>query len=108
MWWLVGCSTPLVIATPDDSDRLTPHPYEAVGSASPLQDTREPHEEQETWGLCQVSLTCGQSIPDDPPVTCTITVSGEDGTLDYAGPASVEKRGRSSSGFPKPQYEVEL
>ncbi len=59
--------------------------------------------------LCQVALDCGGvEIPDEPKVPCQLTITDGAGLLVYDGLAGVEKRGRSSSGFPKPQYNVEL
>lgn len=59
-------------------------------------------------GLCQVSMVCGQTIPDDPKIMCDLTIREDDGDAVYAGPAGVELRGRSSLSAPKHQYSVEL
>lgn len=59
-------------------------------------------------GICQMTLDCAETIVDEPKVTCTFTVADADGVLAYDGKAGVELRGRSSLGFPKNQYALEL
>ncbi len=58
--------------------------------------------------LCHVELECARTVVDDPKVPCELLVTEADGTVLYDGWAGVEIRGRSSSGFPKPHYSVEL
>ncbi len=58
--------------------------------------------------LCHLYLSCDQDIPDEPKVDCDFTVERSDGYVLYDGLAGVELRGRSSVGFAKPQYAVEL
>jgi hypothetical protein len=58
--------------------------------------------------LCQLELSCAEPIVDDPKIECELSVTSGDGLLLYDGGAGVELRGRSSLGFPKPQYSVEL
>ena len=55
-----------------------------------------------------MDLLCGQPIPDEPKIPCSIVIEDGHGELQYEGPVGVEKRGRSSQAFPKPQYGVEL
>jgi hypothetical protein len=62
----------------------------------------------EVHGVCALELDCSQEIPDEPKVDCTLRVANEAGQVFYDGPAGAEVRGRSSSGFPKKQYGVEL
>ena len=58
--------------------------------------------------LCHVELECGQVVPDFPKIPCWLLVEENDGALQYEGWAGVERRGRSSLGFPKPHLGVEL
>lgn len=58
--------------------------------------------------LCHLELTCDAPIVDDPKTDCGLVIVAGDGPLLYDGRAGVELRGRSSLGFPKPQYSVEL
>ena len=58
--------------------------------------------------LCQAEMSCGSPILDEPKVPCTLTLTDGAGELMHDGMAMVEKRGRSSLEFPKPQYSVEL
>ena len=58
--------------------------------------------------LCALSLDCSHEILDAPKQPCWLTVDDHDGASGYAGWAGVELRGRSSSGFPKGHYNVEL
>lgn len=58
---------------------------------------------------CQVALDCGGVVvADEPKVECAVSVHDADGAVLYDGSAGVELRGRSSLGFPKPQYGIEL
>ena len=59
-------------------------------------------------GLCTMDLQCSQAIPDEPKVPCAFQVWDEHGGTHYDGYAGVELRGRSSLGFPKHQYAIEL
>ncbi|MCP4804589.1 MAG: hypothetical protein GY913_07270 [Proteobacteria bacterium] len=59
-------------------------------------------------GLCRLELACSASIPDEPKIPCSLRVEDDQGVQFYDGPAGVEQRGRSSGGFPKPQYAAEL
>jgi len=59
-------------------------------------------------GLCRIELDCGQEIPDEPKVECALRVESSEGHALFEGEAGVEVRGRSSSGFPKKQFAVEL
>jgi hypothetical protein len=60
-------------------------------------------------GLCRITMDCGtQKIVDTPPVLCTFEVKDSAGTVAYSDHAAVELRGRSSLGFPKKNYAVEL
>ena len=74
----------------------------------PLPDL--PPETEELWTppLCHVELECDQEIVDEPKVPCWLNVQRNDGTTEYEGWAGVERRGRSSLGFPKPHLGVEL
>lgn len=74
-------------------------PPEEVPAAEP---TPEPQ------GLCHVELDCTAMVRDEPKVPCRLLVAGADGRTLYFGWAGVELRGRSSLGFPKHQYNVEL
>lgn len=73
---------------------------------SPNSDGVEPGQGPES--LCQVHVECGGSILDDPKAPCKMQIFSGDGSLQYDGAAGLEKRGRSSLYFPKPQYAVEL
>jgi hypothetical protein len=55
-----------------------------------------------------ISITCAAEIPADGKTDCTTTITYPDGTPVYAGAVGVGLRGRSSSGFPKTQYALEL
>lgn len=59
-------------------------------------------------GLCQIRVTCPDTIPNEPGITCRVRVHDADGLSRYDGDAELETRGRSSSSFPKPQYGMEL
>jgi hypothetical protein len=56
---------------------------------------------------CSVELACAATIQDDPKVPCDMVVTVGVARV-YEGRSGVEKRGRSSLAFPKPNYAVEL
>jgi hypothetical protein len=58
-------------------------------------------------GLCSIGLTCDQAIEDDPKVACRLAVTEESG-ISYEGIAAIERRGRSSLQYDKPNYGFEL
>lgn len=59
-------------------------------------------------GLCTMELECPGPVPDEPKVPCAFRVRDDHGATVYDGFAGVELRGRSSMGFPKHQYAIEL
>lgn len=60
-------------------------------------------------GLCRIDLDCGgREIPDHPKIGCALEIRDAEGVVAYRGFSGVEKRGRSSLEFPKPQYSLEL
>lgn len=54
------------------------------------------------------TLTCAAAIPTDGKTECDVAFAWPDGTEAWAGIAGVGLHGRSSAGFPKPQYAIEL
>jgi hypothetical protein len=109
-----GCGTTEVFvhdggSAPRQSDGLSaPHRTPASGTTADdvallgeLPQTPPP--------VCSIELECGgPAIPDEPKIPCAIRVEDGRGAVQYDGSAGVEKRGRSSLAFPKPQYAVEL
>jgi hypothetical protein len=59
-------------------------------------------------GLCAIRMACQDEIVDEPKVPCTFELRDSEGTLEYSDHAGVERRGRSSQSFPKPNYGLEL
>jgi len=58
--------------------------------------------------LCRIVMDCEHEIPDEPKVPCALKIFGAGEVALYDGAAGVELRGRSSLGFPKHQYSIEL
>ncbi len=59
--------------------------------------------------LCDVEIDCGGAdIPDEPKIACDIEIGDGLGNLVHQGRIGIERRGRSSLGFPKAQYSIEL
>jgi len=88
------------IPTDDDDSTAGDPPLEQVPGAEPGPAVPPP--------LCRVEIDCDSAVPDEPKVPCRLQVDDGDGHLLYDGWAGVELRGRSSLGFPKHQYNVEL
>jgi spore coat protein H len=55
-----------------------------------------------------VALTCGAEIPVQGKIDCTINIDYADGTAVYHGAVGVGLHGRSSLGFVKKNYAIEL
>ncbi len=62
----------------------------------------------DTRGVCALELACDEVIPDEPKIDCELAIRNSEGLTFFEGVAGVESRGRSSSGFPKQQFAVEL
>ena len=77
-------------------------------TAAPVEDTSVEHIPGTAGGVCRMELECSEAIADEPKVTCDFKVEDGDGWTLYDGQAGVELRGRSSSGFNKKQYGIEL
>ena len=59
--------------------------------------------------LCDVQIDCGGAdIPDEPKIPCDIAIGDGLGGAVHQGRIGIERRGRSSLGFPKAQYSIEL
>jgi len=94
----------LVVAGCLDAGVLSPD----LPRPEPTPEPSPTPEPPTTPPLCHVELECGQAIPDEPKIPCQLLVEERDGALQYQGWAGVERRGRSSLGFPKPHLGVEL
>jgi len=77
-----------------------------VGDSTGTTTGEPPHETD--WGLCQITVDCDLDIVDEPKRHCNLTLTEGDGYVVYDGDAGLETRGRSSQGWPKHQYAVEL
>ncbi|HJN72967.1 MAG TPA: CotH kinase family protein [Myxococcota bacterium] len=96
---LLSCTDPSVPSLPVDSDSI------------PIEDPDDSGVEDVPGvaeGICRIELDCGQAIPDEPKIDCDLEIADAEGLVLFDGEAGVEIRGRSSSGFPKKQYAVEL
>ncbi len=59
--------------------------------------------------VCAVQIDCGGAeIPDEPKIACDIQIGDGLGAVVHQGRIGIERRGRSSLGFPKAQYSIEL
>lgn len=58
-------------------------------------------------GLCSIGITCGEAIEDEPKIDCKLALSERDGK-NYEGLVAIERRGRSSLFYDKPNYAFEL
>ncbi len=106
---LVAACTPAVIPLGDDTEG--PEDSDKPGDSSPPDTEELPDNDGSPWDtpeLCSAQLTCEETIPDEPKVPCELWIQSHQGHTLYQGWAGVEIRGRSSSGFPKSQYAVEL
>jgi hypothetical protein len=90
---LVACSGGGSQPPVDDPDGAPP---------APDADLRPP-------AVCELVIDCdGAEIPDEPKLGCALRIEDGRGEVLFDGPAGIERRGRSSQAFPKPQYSVEL
>ncbi len=96
---ILACGDP---ATPIDNETDASIPIVDASPGIPDATPRPP-------AVCIITLDCnGQTIPDEPKIPCSIRIEDGNGGLEYEGSVGVEKRGRSSQSFPKPQYAIEL
>jgi CotH kinase protein len=58
--------------------------------------------------LCRVELQCAAPIVDEPKTDCTLRVADGAGAIVYDSHVAIERRGRSSQAYPKPNYGLEL
>jgi hypothetical protein len=58
--------------------------------------------------LCQIDMRCQEEIGDEPKTDCALRVLDGEGLIVYEDRAGVERRGRSSQGYDKPNYGLEL
>lgn len=77
------------------------------GSSGDESSTTEPPRVTD-FRRCAIELACDQTIVDEPKRSCNITVTEADGYVVYDGAGGLENRGRSSQGWPKHQYGLEL
>lgn len=109
----LACQPKGVVLQPEDSDSLA-RDTESPGDSDQHGDTAAelvPDNDAEPWDtpeLCHLFLACDQTIPDEPKIPCELRVENNGGRVLYEGWAGVEERGRSSNGFDKHQYAVEL
>lgn len=94
-----NASSPVGTSTTDPTATDT-SPEQTGSSTGPAHQT--------DFGLCEIEVACDQTIVDEPKRNCNLTVTEADGYVVYDGPAGLENRGRSSQGWPKHQYAVEL
>jgi hypothetical protein len=96
---LLACAGEPPVETPaavaDTGERLA---TEVVGDAPPIT--------LDAPGLA--TIDCAAAIPVDGKTDCTMVLTWPDGDVEWSGPVGVGIHGRSSSGFPKAQYAIEL
>jgi hypothetical protein len=94
-------------AADDDASSDVDPPEHVPGSLlEEVPEAEHPHDEFAP--LCALALECEHEILDTPKQPCWLRVQDHGGDTGYEGWAGVELRGRSSSGFPKGHYGVEL
>ena len=86
----------------------TPLALEAQKDSGSPGDTEREAVPGRVEGLCTLTLECPEAIPDEPKIDCWFEVEDGGGLSVFDGEAGVELRGRSSSGFDKKQYALEL
>lgn len=120
---LLACEAPKIRLDPTDSaadtgqyapERTPPDvhvvldPPQGEPGAPTVTEEEVPDLSADMLGLCQMTLRCDHAIASEPKTACEFTVETEGGATMYEGLAGVEQRGRSSLGFPKHQYALEL
>jgi len=58
--------------------------------------------------LCIIALRCDGEIQDEPKIDCGLDIMSGDGAVVYTGRGGLERRGRSSQAYDKPNYSLEL
>lgn len=89
-----------------DKDVVLDYEWDVSELESAREDLLPPSDD-----LCSIALCCAVDIPDEPKVACSIAIAEETAEgkqVRYDGYAGVERRGRSSQYYPKPNYALEL
>lgn len=58
--------------------------------------------------LCEITLQCDMDIADEPKTDCALRIATGDGVVEFEDRAGVERRGRTSQAYAKPNYAFEL
>lgn len=58
--------------------------------------------------LCRIELSCAADIADEPKIDCALRIADGLGATVYDDRAGLERRGRSSQAYDKPNYSLEL
>jgi hypothetical protein len=58
--------------------------------------------------LCHIAIACDKSIPNEPKLTCTFSLTDGAGVTEFDDHVGIELHGRSSLTFPKKNYSIEL
>lgn len=98
---LVACTSTW---TPEESGGPGP-PDPPVGDVT---ETLPPASPRVPTAPGLATLDCPAAIPTDSKTDCSLRLAWSEGDVAWEGPAGVGIHGRSSSGFPKKQYAVEL
>lgn len=101
---LLACTASQGIAIGGDSAA----PVDTGRDPAELLPAPEPTEEPVLTAPAPVEVACPGPIPVDADIPCTIRFLMPDGTEAWSGAVDVHQRGRSSAGFPKPQYRLTL
>lgn len=101
---LLACTASPAIAIGGDSSA----PVDTGRDSAELLPAPDPTEELALTAPALVEVACPDPIPVDTDLPCTIRFLLPDGTEAWSGAVDVHQRGRSSAGFPKPQYRLTL
>ena len=101
-----GISGGTTVVDTGEGDSGGTTPTDSGAEEDPVEEV--PEAEEPPPGLCHVVVDCGATIPDEPKISCEMSVVNSRGATEWDGPIGIELRGRSSQYAEKHQYSVEL
>jgi hypothetical protein len=104
----LGC-TPAAVEGGRGATGSLPDTGETGGEAEVVPgEAEDPPEPVGLDAPALIDLDCPGEIPVEGKADCVLRIADPDDRVVYEGPAGVGLHGRSSAGFPKKQYAVEL
>ena len=105
----LACSPHSVVLGSDDHSMGSNAGLDTAPEVAPGDSSADPEPAEHVLDApAMATLACGVPISADAESACTFVLDWPDGAPNFDGDATLQVRGRSSEGFPKQQYKLEL